>query len=56
VVSRLDFLGLVPTLVRVLREYTPEITIIEFPKDDSVSVPLPIEQVRNALDAAMNAD
>jgi hypothetical protein len=43
-----------PTLVRLLRVWDPRTTIVEFDKEHRESVPLPIEQVRQALDKAMN--
>lgn len=42
-----------PTMVRMLRP-GPGYTSIQFDKDHSVSVDLPIEQVQIALDKAMN--
>ena len=43
-----------PTLVRMLRP-GPGYTSIQFDKDHSVSVDLPIEEVQIALDQAMNS-
>jgi hypothetical protein len=43
-----------PTLVRMLRP-GPGYTSIQFDKEHSVSVDLPIEEVQIALDQAMNS-
>lgn len=46
-----------PAAVRILRiGVTGAQTIIEFEKDYSITVPMPIEQVRRLLDVALNAD
>jgi len=45
-----------PMLVRAVVDWAPNQTVIEFDKEHKISLPLPIEQVRAALDTAMNAD
>lgn len=51
-----------PMLVRAVIDWeqatatSPAYTVIEFDKEHRINLPLPVEQVRQALDRAMNED